>query len=78
MNLDPKLRAKLLQESRQPFKGIRRVVWVALSSSAGVGLVIMAIRSFSGETVLINDFVIQIGAFLLFSTFFVLDKPGKD
>ena len=60
MNLDPKLREKLLKESRNPFKGIRRVVWIALTASAGIGLLIMGVRYTSGETVLINDFGILI------------------
>ncbi|MDP6852302.1 MAG: photosystem II assembly family protein [Prochlorococcaceae cyanobacterium ETNP1_MAG_8] len=49
MNLDPKIRKKLLQESKTPFRGLRRVVWVALSASAGMGLLIMGIRFASGK-----------------------------
>ncbi len=68
------MREKLLKESRQPFKGLRRVVWIALSGSAGVGLLIMTIRFFSGESVLKNDFGIQIGAFLFFLTLSIIDR----
>ncbi len=75
MNLDPKLRAKLLKESRNPYKGIRRVIWIALAASAGIGLLIMGFRLISGENVLFNDFGIQITAFLVFISLFVLDKP---
>ncbi len=78
MTLDPKMREKLVQESRQPFKGIRRVVWIALSGSAGIGLLIMSIRFFSGETVLKNDFGIQIGAFLLFLTLVIIDRSDEN
>ena len=67
------MREKLLKESQQPFKGLRRVIWIALTGSAGVGLVIMGTRYITGETVLINDFFIQIGAFVLFCTLLILD-----
>ena len=74
MNLDPKIRKKLLQESKTPFRGLRRVVWVALSASAGMGLLIMGIRSVSGETVLMSDVAIQLIAFFAFSSFIILDR----
>jgi len=74
VNLDPKLRKKLLQESKTPFRGLRRVVWVALSASAGMGLLIMGIRSASGETVLMSDVAIQLIAFFAFSSFIILDR----
>ncbi|KGG14742.1 putative membrane protein [Prochlorococcus sp. MIT 0602] len=72
------MREKLLKESRSPFRGVRRVVWIALSASAGVGLLIMGVRSFSGETVLLNDLGIQLIAFFLFSTFVFLDRSRED
>ena len=78
MNLDPKLREKLLNESRKPFKGIRRVIWIALTASAGVGLLIMGVRYTSGENVLLNDFGIQMIAFLLFLGLFILERPKND
>ena len=74
VNLDPEIRKKLLQESKTPFRGLRRVVWVALSASAGMGLLIMGIRSVSGETVLMNDVSIQLIAFFAFSSFIILDR----
>ena len=74
VNLDPKIRKKLLQESKTPFRGLRRVVWVALSASAGMGLLIMGIRSASGETVLMSDVAIQLIAFFAFSSFILLDR----
>ena len=77
MNLDPKLREKLLNESRNPFKGIRRVIWIALTASAGVGLLIMGFRYTSGETVLFNDFGIQLIAFSIFLTLTILDRSKK-
>ncbi len=78
MNLDPKLREKLLKESRQPFKGIRRIIWIALCGSAGVGLIIMAMRFSAGETVSIDDLEIQIVAFLLFSALLIFDRSKED
>ena len=74
VNLDPKIRKKLLQESRNPFRGLRRIIWIALSASAGMGLLIMGIRSISGEIVPMNDVAIQLIAFFAFSTFIVLDR----
>ena len=74
VNLDPKIRKKLLQESKTPFRGLRRVVWVALAASAGMGLLIMGIRSVSGETVLMSDVAIQLIAFFAFSSFIILDR----
>ena len=78
MNLDPKLREKLLNESRNPFKGIRRVIWIALTASAGVGLLIMGLRYSAGENVLFNDFGIQLIAFLIFLTLCILDRSKGD
>ncbi len=78
MNLDPKLREKLLKESRNPFKGIRRVVWIALTASAGIGLLIMGFRFISGENVLLNDFGIQIIAFLVFLSLCLLDRSKRE
>ncbi len=78
MNLDPKLREKLLNESKNPFKGIRKVIWIALTASAGIGLLIMGLRSLAGENVLFNDFVIQLSAFLIFLTFIVLDRTKSE
>ncbi len=78
LNLDPKMRDKLLQESRQPYKGIRRVVWIALTASAGIGLLIMSMRFVSGEIIKINDFAIQVLAFVLCTTLVILDSPRED
>ena len=32
--IDPELKKKLLNESQAPFKGLRRVLWIAFSGSA--------------------------------------------
>lgn len=72
--LDPKLRKKLLNESRYPFRGLRRAIWGTLFGSAILGLIIMSLRTASGETVLINDLSIQISALLLFGTLLWVDR----
>jgi hypothetical protein len=43
--LDPDLRARLLQEARTPWRGLRRGLWLAFTASAAVGLATMAMRS---------------------------------
>ena len=78
LNLDPKLREKLLKESRNPFRGIRRLTWALLMTSAGLGLLIMVIRLFSGDHVLRTDLGIQIIAFLVFVTLTVFDRSKAD
>ena len=40
--LDPALRARLLQEARTPWRGLRRGLWLAFTASAGVGLAAIA------------------------------------
>ncbi|RCL54876.1 MAG: DUF3493 domain-containing protein [Synechococcus sp. MED-G71] len=57
--LDPELRARLLQEARTPWRGLRRALWVALFASAGVGGATMALRASSGELVPLSDLGIQ-------------------
>ena len=39
--IDPELKKKLLKESQAPFKGLRRVLWIAFTGSAFLGLFIM-------------------------------------
>ena len=64
--LDPKLRERLLNESRNPFRGIRRGLWIALFGSACVGSFVMSLRAISGQGVLISDGLIQFSALLIF------------
>ena len=73
-NLDPALKKRLLKESKNPFLGLRRLIWVAFSGSALIGLFIMALRNFSGETVPIGDLGIQLGAVILFGSLLLLDR----
>ena len=39
--IDPELKKKLLRESQAPYKGLRRILWIAFSGSAFLGLLIM-------------------------------------
>ena len=73
--LDPKLRSKLLKESQNPWRGIRRGFWIALFGSAFLGLLIMGTRFFAGEIIALSDIGIQVVAVLLFGSFLWLDKP---
>ena len=71
-NLDPNLRARLLKETKNPYRGLRRAVWIALFGSAALGLFIMVTNIIAGDNVSINDLAIQASAlvilgFLLFN-----------
>ena len=74
--IDPELKKKLLQESQSPFKGLRRILWIAFSGSAFFGLLIMLSKIASGGELQQNSLFIQIGACILFPTllFFERDK----
>ena len=75
--LDPELKKKLLKESQSPFKGLRRVLWIAFSGSAFLGLLIMLSKVASGSELQQNNLLIQLGACILFPTLLVFDK-NKD
>ena len=72
--LDPELRARLLQEARTPWRGLRRGLWVALAASAAVGLATMAMRSAAGGEVASVDLLIQLGALVLFGGLLWFDR----
>ena len=75
--IDPKLRKKLLKESQAPFKGLRRVLLIAFSGSAFLGLLIMLTRIASGAELQQNNLHIQLGAFVIFPTLLIFDR-NKD
>ena len=75
--IDPKLKNKLLRESQSPFKGLRRILWIAFSGSAFLGLLIMISRFASGTELQENNLLIQLGACILFPTLLFLDS-NKD
>ena len=75
--IDPELKKKLLKESQSPFKGLRRILWIAFSGSGFLGLLIMLSKIASGGEVPQNNLSIQFGACILFSTLLFLDR-NKD
>lgn len=73
-SLDPALKARLLQEARTPWRGLRRGLWVALAASATIGLATMAMHSAAGGEVPSVDLLIQLGAFGLFGGLLWFDR----
>ena len=74
--LDPALRARLLQEARTPWRGLRRGLWLAFTASAGVGLAAMALRASAGGEVAGSDLLIQVSALGLFGLLLWKDRSG--
>ena len=72
--IDPNLKKKLLNESQAPFKGLRRILWIALSGSAFLGLLIMLAKIANGSELQQNNLLIQLGACIIFPTLLFLDK----
>ena len=75
--IDPKLKKRLLKETQTPYKGLRRILWIAFSGSAFMGLLIMLSKIASGSELQQNNLLIQLGACLLFPTLLFLDR-NKD
>ncbi|MBO6959959.1 MAG: DUF3493 domain-containing protein [Prochlorococcus marinus CUG1438] len=75
--IDPELKKKLLKESQSPFKGLRRILWIAFSGSAFLGLLIMLSKIASGSEFQLNNLLIQICACILFPTLLFFDR-NKD
>ena len=76
--IDPELKKKLLKESKTPFKGLRKVLWIAFTGSAFLGLFIMLSKIASGSEIQQNNLLIQLGACTLFPVLFFLDRNKKD
>ena len=72
--IDPELKKKLLKESQTPFKGLRKILWIAFSGSAFLGLLIMLSKIASGSELQLNNLLIQIGACILFPTLLFIDR----
>jgi hypothetical protein len=72
--LDPALRELLLAEARNPWRGLRRALWVALAASAAVGLAAMTLRASAGVEVASTDLLIQLGALGLFGGLLWFDR----
>ena len=75
--IDPELKRKLLKETQTPFKGLRRILWIAFSGSAFLGLLIMLSKIASGSDFQVNNLFIQLVACILFPTLLFLDR-NKD
>jgi len=72
--IDPELKKKLLKESQAPFNGLRRILWIAFSGSAFLGLLIMLLKFANGGELQQNNLLIQLGACVLFPILLFLDK----
>ena len=75
--IDPELKKKLLKESQAPFMGLRKILWIAFSGSAFLGLLIMLSKIASGSELQKNNLLIQFGACILFPILLFLDR-NKD
>ena len=75
--IDPELKKKLLKESQAPFMGLRRILWIAFSGSAFLGLLIMLSKIASGSELQKNNLLIQFGACIIFPILLFLDR-NKD
>ena len=72
--IDPELKKRLLKETQQPFKGLRRILWIAFSGSAFLGLLIMLSKIASGGELQQNNLLIQLGACIIFPTLLFIDN----
>ena len=72
--IDPELKKKLLKESQAPFKSLRRILWIAFSGSAFLGLLIMLSKIASGSELQQNNLFIQLGACIIFPTLLFFDR----
>ncbi|WP_131595069.1 DUF3493 domain-containing protein [Synechococcus sp. BS55D] len=73
-SLDPDLKERLLRESRTPWRGLRRLLWLAFFASGGLGLFVMGFRGSAGGDVGLSDLGIQIGAVVLFGSLLWFDR----
>ena len=76
--IDPELKKKLLRETQTPFRGIRKIFFIAFSGSAFLGLLIMLSKIASGNQLQLNNLLIQISACLLFPILLFLDRDKDE
>ena len=76
--IDPELKKKLLKESQAPFKGLRKVLWIAFSGSAFLGLFIMLSKIAIGDQIQLSNLLIQIGACALFPFLLFIERSKKN
>ena len=72
--IDPELKKKLLKESKSPFQGLRRLLWIAFSGSGFLGLFIMLSKIANGSEIQPNNLLIQISACVVFPLLLFLDR----
>ena len=72
--IDPELKKKLLKETQTPFNGLRRILWIAFSGSAFLGLLIMLSKIASGSDLQVNNLFIQLVACILFPALLIFDR----
>ena len=75
--IDPELKKKLLKESQAPFKGLRKILWIAFTGSAFLGLFIMISKIASGNEIQRNNLLIQLGACALFTFLLFIDRDKE-
>ena len=76
--IDPELKKKLLKESKTPFKGLRRILFIAFTGSAFLGLFIMLSKIATGNEIQQNNLWIQLGACVIFPFLLFLDRNKED
>ena len=76
--IDPELKKKLLKESQAPFKGLRKLIWIAFTGSAFLGLFIMLSKIASGNEIQQNNLLIQLGACTLFPFLLFLESKKEN
>ena len=74
--MDPNLRARLLKETKNPYRGLRRAVWIALFGSAALGFFIMLTNIIAGDTIAFNDLAIQLSALLILGFLLFKDRSN--
>ncbi len=75
--IDPELKKKSLKETQSPFRGLRKILWIAFSGSAFLGLLIMVSKIASGSELKLYNLLIQLGACIIFPSLLFFDK-NKD
>tara|TARA_B100000242_G_scaffold167553_1_gene119729 strand:+ start:256 stop:495 length:240 start_codon:yes stop_codon:yes gene_type:complete len=75
--IDPELKKKLLRETQTPFRGLRRILLIAFTGSAFLGLLIMLSRIATGDQLQLNNLLIQLGACIVFP-FLLFKDRDKD
>ena len=75
--IDPELKKKLFKETQAPFKGLRRLLWIAFSGSAFLGLLIMLSKIANGSELQQSSLLIQLSACILFPSLLFFER-NKD